>query len=90
MTTRDDAHFQWTQAIHRDLVNLRDTHLAHVQEDLHTLKTDMKTIKADVDELKNLKEEALLAVSRISWRVLFIVIAALGGVAGVPMAMEGI
>ena len=84
-----DVHFQWTQAIHRDLVNLRDNHLAHIAQDLNGIKSDVKDLRNDVDELKELKDEAVSLVSKFGWKMLLIVVAGLGGAAGLPIMMEG-
>ena len=89
MTNPSDPHFQWTQAIHRDLVNLRDNHLAHIQEDLSSLKSDMKEVRRDVDDLKEVKDQVQRLVGRISFRLLLAIVATIGTVFGLPVAMEG-
>lgn len=80
--------FQWTQAIHRDLSNLRDNHLAHMAQDITTLKHDVSSMKADIDELKSLKTEAISILRRYSGRILLGIIAAVGAAVGAPMAVD--
>lgn len=87
-TQRDDVHFQWTQAIHRDLANLRDNHLAHIGEDLTNLKRDVQTLKSDVDELKGIKDEALSILRRYSGRIVVGILVGIGAATGTPVLME--
>ncbi len=87
-TQRDDVHFQWTQAIHRDLANLRDNHLAHIGEDLNNLKRDVSELKSDVEELKSLKDEALSILRRYSGRIVLGILIGIGAATGTPLAME--
>lgn len=85
---RDDIHFQWTQAIHRDLANLRDNHLAHISDDLTNLKRDVSDLKSDVEELKSLKDEALSILRRYSGRIVLGILIGIGAATGTPLAME--
>lgn len=88
MTDKDDVHFQWTQAIHRDLANLRDNHLAHIGEDLTNLKRDVQSLKEDVDELKGIKDEALNILRRYSGRIVLGIVVGIGAATGTPVLME--
>ena len=85
---KNDPTFQWTQAIHRDLSNLRDNHLAHIQEDLTTLKHDVGMMKKDIDDLKGIKDEALSILRRYSGRIFMGIITAIGVAMGAPMAVD--
>jgi hypothetical protein len=80
--------FQWTQAIHRDLSNLRDNHLAHMAQDITSLKHDVASMKNDIDELKSLKAEAISILRRYSGRIVLAMIAAVGATIGAPMAVD--
>ena len=85
---KDEIHFQWTQAIHRDLANLRDNHLAHIGEDLTNLKRDVGELRADVNELKGIKDEALSILRRYSGRIVLGILIGIGAATGTPLAME--
>lgn len=85
---RDEIHFQWTQAIHRDLANLRDNHLAHIGEDLTNLKRDVSELRRDVDDLKGIKDEALSILRRYSGRIVLGILIGIGATTGAPLAME--
>jgi len=88
-TDRDAVHFQWTQAIHRDLANLRDNHLAHMSADIAELKHDVKTIEGEVAELKEIKNEALSILRRYSGRIVLGILIGIGAATGAPMAVDG-
>jgi len=81
----DNNHlFQWTQAIHRDLSNLRDNHLAHIADDLTTLKHDVARLKIDVVELKEIKIDVLAVIRRYSRRAILFILAGVAAGLGVP------
>lgn len=84
---QNDPVFQWTQAIHRDLSNLRDNHLAHIQEDLTTLKHDVGMMKKDIDDLKGIKDEAISILRRYSGRIFLGIMTAIGAAVGAPMVV---
>lgn len=88
----NDLTFQWVQAVHRDLTNLRDNHLAHVNEDLQTLKTEMRvqrhdieTIRKDLNEVMPIMRDLQFFGRRFGKRVLIGLLVILGAMVGIPM-----
>lgn len=88
----NDPTFQWVQAIHRDLVNLRDNHLAHVDADLQSLKTemriqrhDMEQVRADLKEVMPIIRDLQFFGRRFGKRVLIGLLVLLGAMVGMPM-----
>ena len=88
----NDPTFQWVQAVHRDLVNLRDNHLAHVDADLQELKTEMRLQRHDLDSIKSDLKEVMPIIRdlqffgrRFGKRILLALIAAACAMVGMPM-----
>ena len=89
----NDPTFQWIQAIHRDLTNLRDNHLAHVDSDLASLKADMQIQRYDIDAIRTDMKEVMPIIrelqffnSRIGRKIILAAILMLGAWVGIPMA----
>ena len=89
----NDPTFQWVQAIHRDLMNLRDNHLAHVDADLQTLKTEMRVQRHDLESIKGDLKEVMPIIRdlqffgrRFGKRILLGLIALVAAMVGIPMA----
>tara|TARA_R110000803_G_scaffold107958_3_gene176143 strand:- start:8342 stop:8647 length:306 start_codon:yes stop_codon:yes gene_type:complete len=89
----NDPTFQWIKAIHRDLTNLRDNHLAHVDSDLASLKADMQIQRYDIDAIRTDMKEVMPIIrelqffnSRIGRKIILAAILMLGAWVGIPMA----
>ena len=89
----NDPTFRWIQAIHRDLTNLRDNHLAHVDSDLASLKADMQIQRYDIDAIRTDMKEVMPIIrelqffnSRIGRKIILAAILMLGAWVGIPMA----
>lgn len=88
----NDPTFQWVQAIHRDLSNLRDNHLAHIDADLTSMKADMRIQKHDLNMIRNDMKEVMPIVrdiqffnSKLGRKLLMLVGILIAGYVGIPM-----
>ena len=88
----NDPTFQWVQAVHRDLTNLRDNHLAHVDADLQQLKTEMRiqrhdieSIKTDISGVMPIIRDLQFFGLRFGKRILLALVVVLGAMVGMPM-----
>lgn len=88
----NDPTFQWVQAVHRDLTNLRDNHLAHVDADLQQLKTEMRVQRHDIESIRKDISEVMPIIRdlqffgrRFGKRILLGIIAVIGAMVGMPM-----
>lgn len=88
----NDPTFQWVQAVHRDLTNLRDNHLAHVDSDLQQLKTEMRiqrhdieSIKTDISEVMPIIRDLQFFGRRFGKRIILGLVALIGAMVGMPM-----
>ena len=85
----NDPTFQWIQAIHRDVAHLRDNHLAHVNQDLQTLKMEVQEIKGELRKVQPIIDELQILTSKVGRKVLYGILIGIGLIGG-PMGMEAL
>ena len=87
MADADTVLLEMVKGLRHDVATIRDNHLAHIAEDIDTIKAEQAMARRDIDELMEFKTEIRdifkSGINRLIVAVSAVVTAALG----LPMAL---
>lgn len=83
----DEVLLEMMKQIHSDVVTIRDNHLAHIADDITTMKVEQAEMKRDIEEVMTFKQEVERTMSKLLMRIVAIAGTTVAAALGLPVIM---
>lgn len=87
MADADTVLLEMVKGLRHDVATIRDNHLAHIAEDIDTIKAEQAMARRDIDELMEFKTEIRDCIKSGINRLIVAVSAVVTAALGLPMAL---